>query len=127
MASPLTGHALVFAICVALCRGAILMTPSFSVGPYRTATDSDEASGRFACLDLTGGPKPPYDTWTVPGSVGSAFASVVYCRVTLEAEDWSAFGAASAFVDRVGEGHARLALLRVELARLRGATPSKAA
>jgi hypothetical protein len=119
MAAPLTGHGLVFAICVALCRGAILFTPSFSVGPYRTATDSDEACGRFACLDLTGGPKPSFETWTVPGSVGSVFASVVYCRVTLEAEDWSAYGAASAFVDRVGEDQARIAL-----ARFRGATPS---
>jgi hypothetical protein len=118
MAAPLTGHALVFAICAALFRGAILMTPKFSVGPYRLASDRADVC-RFVCLDTAGAPKPWHEEWSAPGSQGSAMSRVYWQRIELDGDDWTAFGAASSFVDRAGEDQARIAL-----ARYRGAAPS---
>lgn len=67
------------------------MTPTASVGPYRFATDGDEI--RFACLLLRGDAVWSPERWLECGEVQSQ-------------QDWSAFGAAKAFVDTVGEAEA---------------------
>ncbi len=99
-------HAAIFAVCVALLRGAILMTPTHSVGPVRAATDPD-GSLRFAVISAEDGERAGWhivdrltDFRWGPGWDPEAF------------DDWSAFGAARLFVAEVGEEAALDAALR---------------
>jgi hypothetical protein len=88
---------LLFLISAAVSMGAVLMTDTHSVGPYRKATWPET---RFACLDLTGAPQVDLQFQVRPDPFGEA----VYER------DWSAFAAARAFVQLVGERRAQEAL-----------------
>lgn len=50
------------AVAVAITNGAALLSPLWSVAPYREAYDPP-GSIRFACLDLQGIPSRASETW----------------------------------------------------------------
>lgn len=105
-------HALVFQVCAALMSGARLVTSSHSVGP-------GDFNGRlcFACRTDDGGIR------FVPEHVRRFEFEEVYSRASRKTvvvadevhptahHDWSAFGAAKAFVE-ANPVAARLALVR---------------
>jgi hypothetical protein len=104
--------ALITRVAVALLQGAVLLSRSWSVGPYHLTTDPPD-SLRFACLDLQG----------VPSCASEEYREVVLVvglYVDSEdryAEDWTAFGAARMFMALAGPTAAEAALVaRAQLA-----------
>lgn len=96
---------LVSRVAAAITRGAVVMSTMCSVGRYATATDPP-GSLRFACLTLTG---------SVVEALEVEEHAVSFWEKTTEArQDWSAFGAAKAFVDQVGVKAAERALRKLE-------------
>jgi hypothetical protein len=96
--------ALVFAIAVAITGGAVLLAPGASVGAVRRAA----SPLRYAVIVDPGGV-------IVPGVELEPVAVEAPWGVDLVSEprdDWSAFGAARAFVDMVGAEWAARALGR---------------
>lgn len=87
-------------VAAALCMGVTLLAGAYSVGRYHEAT-IDEL--RFACLDLRGG---VVEAVEVERHVVDLWAPME----ETERHDWSAFGAAKAFVDQVGLEAAAAAL-----------------
>lgn len=88
-------------VAAAITRGAVVMSPSHSVGRYAVATERRRKL-RFACLTLRG---------SVVGSPEvEEHAVSFWAKVTETQQDWTAFGAAKAFVDAVGTGGAQRAL-----------------
>jgi hypothetical protein len=77
----------VFAVAEMLLRGAILTTPTHTVGPYSTATDT---TPRWACLDQRGEVVRVIEI--------EKHATGRYTHVETERHDWSPYGAAVAFV-----------------------------
>lgn len=101
---------LVLAICMEISRGLIIVTRNFSVGPYRRAVGAEWI---WACLDRQG--DPVLVTHRVPhlvAVIGLPYPlDLMRYRVEdREEQDWSAFGAARAFVKSIGPGPARRAL-----------------
>jgi hypothetical protein len=91
---------LIFQVATALLTGATLTTPRASVGPYRLATDS-AAVARFACLDLQGAVVDAREAWVeIECHVPEDREGWAAEREVRTAHDWSAFGAARAFVER---------------------------
>lgn len=86
----------------ALMLGVSLSTRAHSVGRYHEATYAGPA--RWACLDRGGAVVPWLET-------EEHFTSL-YSRDVVERQDWSTFGAASAFVCVVGREAARRCLAR---------------
>lgn len=86
----------------ALSLGVALSTRTHSVGRYHEATYAGPA--RWACLDRGGAVVPWLET-------EEHFTSL-YSRDVVERQDWSTFGAASAFVCVVGREAARRCLAR---------------
>lgn len=107
--------ALTFTVAVAITNGEILLSPLWSVGPYREATDPP-GSVRFACLDLQGVPSRASETWSEAFEVGE-LPYALGGKVNHEpqfATDWSAFGAAARFVLLAGREAAEEALTKLE-------------
>lgn len=89
-------HALTFKVAVALLAGRALLTPSHSVGRYQTATTTEL---RFACLDLQGGVVPVGEAWDEGRAWAESDRRGWSARLEPQHQhDWSAFGAARAFV-----------------------------
>jgi hypothetical protein len=104
---------LVFDVSVALLRGATLLAPRFSVGPYRLATDDGEQ--RFACLDKAGHVVTAREEWDeIESHVDVDRSGWAAERLRREAHDWTAFGAARAFVAAAGEEDAAISLERAK-------------
>lgn len=93
-------------VTAAISMGAVLIAPTHSVGPYRVATSPEP---QWACLDKQGAPQPTFHVYrqAVIEPWGLDFEEV-YER------DNSAFAAARAFVQAIGEGAAIRALRRAE-------------
>lgn len=98
----MNAYAAVANVASAILSGAVLMTPTHSVGRYVLATDNEL---RFACLTLQGSP--------VESPEVEEHAVSFYEKTTETRHDWSAFGAAKAFVDEVGTIGAERALRRL--------------
>lgn len=96
--------------------GAVVMSPTRSVGRYACAND---AAGelRFACLTLQGS--------LVESPEFEEHALSFWEKSTETRQDWTAFGAAKAFVDEVGTGGAQRALRKLEADRAKS-TPAGA-
>lgn len=78
-------------VSVALLRRATLVTPRFTVGRYSGPCAPDGLA--FACIDHRGG--------VVPSPEIEERATSLYLVSRIERHDWSAFGAARAFVANV--------------------------
>lgn len=99
---------LLLAVAVAITRGAILMSPAWSVGPYLDVSTAPGES-RFACLDLQGVPSRAFETWDE--------AYLLRGEVRHEEQygtDWSAFGAARMFLACAGPKAVEEALARLD-------------
>jgi hypothetical protein len=89
-------HALTFKVAVALLAGRVLLSPSHSVGRYQTATTTEL---RFACLDLQGGVVHVGETWDEARAMAESDRRGWSAQFEPQHQhDWSAFGAARAFV-----------------------------
>lgn len=99
-------YATIATVAVALCRGAVLLAPEFTVGPYRLAADPQ--GERFAVLDCAGEVCVFSEQWKAAYEV---HGFVDY--QTEFAPDYTAFGAAWAFVCLAGETAARDAIAEV--------------
>lgn len=78
-------------VSVALLQGATLVTPRFTVGRYSGPGAPDGLA--FACIDHTGA--------VVPSTEVEEHATSLYLVKRIEKHDWTAFGAARAFVANV--------------------------
>lgn len=117
MSAALSHSDCVFRVASAISRGAVVMSPTRSVGRYATATDAP-GELRFACLTLQGS--------LVESPEVEEHALSFYEKTTETRQDWSAFGAAKAFVDEVGTGGAQRALRRLHgVAGAEGRGPAK--
>lgn len=94
----------------AIVQGAILITRRHSVGRYRMATDRDQV--RFACLDRRGAVMPVDEV--------EPHATSLYTQYETRRHDWSAYGAALAFVEVEGTASARRALQKAARAARKG-------
>ena len=95
----------VFRVAAAISRGAVVMSPTRSVGRYATATDAP-GELRFACLTLQGS--------LVESPEIEEHALSFWEKRTETRQDWSAFGAAKVFVDEIGTGAAQRALRQLD-------------
>lgn len=108
-------------VAAAISTGAILVTPTHSVGPYRIATSD---SALWACLSKNGEPlivSQEARRWVLHPAARRRVALGeridILSSMELDSEwsrDWSAFAAARIFVATVGEQQARRALRRHE-------------
>lgn len=105
MSAALSRSDCVLRVAAAITRGAVVMSPTRSVGRYATATDAPDEL-RFACLTLQGS--------VVDAPEVEEHALSFHEKTTETRQDWSAFGAAKAFVDEVGTGGAQRALRKLE-------------
>lgn len=88
-------------VSAALLLGCVLMTPSHTVGRRCLAYSADDVL-EFECVDLRG---LLMESLEVEQHALSAWETE-----TIERQDWTAFGAAKAFVDAVGPRAAERAL-----------------
>ena len=108
---------LITAIAIALLRGATLLSRNYSAGPHRDADDARRVL-RFACCNLRGEPFPSSEEWEEAYLAGTEVDYLDAAR-----DDWTAFGAARAFVALAGRLRAADALKELEegaTARLTG-------
>jgi len=79
-------------VAIALCRGATLVTPRFTVGRYKGLGAPPDADS-YACIDAAG--------TVVASPEVEERVLTLYARTRIERHDWSAAGAAKAFVENV--------------------------
>lgn len=100
-----------FQVAAAISVGAILIAPTHSVGPYLIAVSAEPM---WSCLDLEGAPIPMHEEWdeTIPffSPINGKPLPQLSGKEPRLLRDWSAFAAARAFVDAVGEEAALSAL-----------------
>ncbi len=102
-------HALTFRVAVALVQGAMLQGGGVTARPF----EPKRFRGRFICHDRAGGlvdAPELHDETTSMASAGEDRRGAGCVWVTRTRHDWSAYGAARAFVSRckVGEIEAEL-------------------
>jgi hypothetical protein len=102
--APRSHHEAVFAVATAITIGATLLGAAHSVGAYREAT---VAELRFGALDRRGAVLLSIET--------EEHATGLYTVATTERQDWSAAGAARAFVLAEGVQGAVTALRKAGL------------